>query len=61
MHMPMPSTLSILAQLRMLLTKMATQQHPTNAAMAENQAVLASVYLDAQAIPNVMNRPSATS
>jgi hypothetical protein len=36
MHMLMQSTLSILAQPRMLLTKMETQQHPTNTAMAEN-------------------------
>jgi hypothetical protein len=39
MHMLMPSTLSILAQPRMSLTKMGMQQHPSNTAMAENQAL----------------------
>jgi hypothetical protein len=45
----------------MSLTKMATQQHPTNTAMAENQALLTSAYLDALCISNLMNQLSATS
>ncbi len=40
---------------------MATQQHPTNTAMAENQALLTSAYLDALCISNIMNQLSATS
>jgi hypothetical protein len=41
--------------------KMETQQHPTNTAMAENQSLPTSAYLDAQSTSNVMNRLSATS
>ncbi len=55
MHMLMQTTLSILAQSRMSLSKMETQQHPTNTAMAENQALLTSAYLDAQSIIKAMN------
>ncbi len=41
---------------------MEAQQHPINTAMAENQALLTSAYLDAhQSISNIMNQPSATS
>jgi hypothetical protein len=56
----MQSTLSILAQPRMSLTKMENQQHTINTAMAENQALPTSVYLDAQPTLNVMNRLSAS-
>jgi hypothetical protein len=55
MHMLMQTTLSILAQPRMSLSKMETQQHPTNTSMAENQALLTSAYLDAQSIMKAMN------
>jgi hypothetical protein len=37
------------------------QQHPTNTAIAENQALLTSAYLDAQNISNGTNRRFATS
>jgi hypothetical protein len=40
---------------------MENQQHPANTAMAENQALLTSAYLDAQSISNVMNQLSTTS
>jgi hypothetical protein len=45
----------------MSLTKIETQQHPTNTAMAENQALPTSAYLDAQSISNIMNQLTATS
>jgi hypothetical protein len=46
----------------MSLTKMATQQHPTNTAMlAENQALLTSTYLDALSISNLMYELSTAS
>jgi hypothetical protein len=61
MHMLIPSTLSNHAKPRMSLTKMGTQQHPTNTAMVENQALPTSAYLDAQSTSNVMNQLSATS
>ena len=61
MHMPMLSTLSILAQPRMSLTEMETQQHLYNTAMSENQALLTSASLDSQSTSNVMNRHPATS
>jgi hypothetical protein len=61
MHMLMQSTLSIPAQPRMSLTKMETQQHPINTAMAENQTLPTSTYLDAQSTSNAMNQFSATN
>jgi hypothetical protein len=39
---------------------MENQQHTINTAMAENQALPTSVYLDAQPTLNVMNRLSAS-
>ncbi len=40
---------------------METQQHPTNTAIAENQALLTYAYLDAQSISNAMNQLPTTS
>ena len=57
MHMLMQFTSSTLAKPRMSLTKMEAHQHLSNTAMAENQALLTSVYLDAQSTSNIMNRP----
>jgi hypothetical protein len=40
---------------------MATHQHLSNTAMAENQALLTSGYLDAQSISNAIDQLNGTS